>query len=263
MKIFKKMLIGLIAVIVLFSFVKDITLRYLVRHVLNQQMGVQSDIEYFHLGIVRPGIHIKDMTLYNPHGFSAEPMVIIPEIYIRYSPLGLLRGKLYFYDIRFHLEKLAVEKNEKGYLNLQSMRPLREETDVPAAPDIEKEPRGPLSFHVEYLVIRADKVTYTDRTRSPASERSFDVGVDEIYEDIDDLSTLVQLIIASTIRKTVLPSILNLPMGSVQKILDDYGISAESVGETVRKTQETVRSATEKGRDFLEGIGSVFEGRAE
>lgn len=259
----RKILIVLVVLVAVFAFTKDVVVKHIVQRQLSAQLGVDSEIGYFNLGILSPSVHLRDLKVYNPEGFEDGPMAVVPEIYIRYSPLQILRGRLYFQEIRLHLGELAVERNPEGRVNLNSLKAVEESRKAPAErPDPVEEPKEGMPLFIEELTLKAERVTYSDRTRSPATSRVFDINIDERYENVEDAPQLVRLVLISALQRTALPSMLNLPMESMKDMLDTAGVSAEKLKGTLKDVEQEVKDAAEAGREFLRGLGGALGGES-
>ena len=84
--------------------------------------GLTLNIRNLSVGVFRSAIGIKGLTLFNPSGFKDRVMVDMPELYVNYDLGAFRKGKVHLKEARLNLREFTVIKNEKGQLNLDSLK---------------------------------------------------------------------------------------------------------------------------------------------
>ncbi len=260
----KKLLVILVLFVAVFVFTRNAALSFVATSTITSELNVPSRIDKFYLGLIEPVVHIEGLKIGHPENFKEGTMVDIPEIYVRYNPLRIIRGELYFDEIRLHIEEISIVKNEAGSLNFQELLAVNPELAILSRREPE-EPKDPdevsdLTFFIEDLRLKAGRVIYTDETDPSKEARTFNIGIEEQYENISDAAALIQLVTLSVLRQTALPGILNFPMDSLRGLTDKYRGSLEQFDDTIRGTRDAVEDLSEQGKKVLEDLGGLFGG---
>src|SRR3569623_516697 len=76
----------------------------------------------FSMSLITNQIHMKDVKLYNPKGFTDNPLIDIDHIDVHYHPMALIKGKLHFSLIDLDVRQLVGEHNKEGKYNVASLK---------------------------------------------------------------------------------------------------------------------------------------------
>jgi hypothetical protein len=214
----KKILIVFFLVTAVFVFAKDKLIELMTEGACRVVTGARLDIERMKVSLMGTVIDIKGMKVYNPENFPYELMADVPEVYADYDLSEISRGVIRFKKLRFYLKTLNVVRNFKGEVNLDSLKPVSDQT---SGSQIEAKAKGKVpDVQIDVFELKADKAFYRDYSGSkePVVVK-FDIGIDERYENINDPYTLIRLIISRVLNKTAVSNIVNMPMKEVQKVL--------------------------------------------
>ncbi|MBD3296333.1 MAG: hypothetical protein GF392_03080 [Candidatus Omnitrophica bacterium] len=266
----KKIIIVLLMVLVVLAVVKDKVVEISAEKIARSILGTRLDIGSMKVGVLEPVLVIRDMELYNPSGFRDEIMADIPEIYLRYDLAAILGGTIGINEFRFNMERFDVIKNDNGELNVERLKPVKEKEEGEKIEKRQEEAGELPDMYIGRLSLKVDEVRYKDYSSDPAepSVQTFDINIDETYEDIDDPYTLVRLILVSALRKTAVSNLIDVPMKGVDQVMQTAqqvskraGAVVEGSAETATETAGTAADTVNKTiRKTTETVGSLFKG---
>jgi len=265
----KKFLIAVLIVVVVLSIAKDKLIEVSAENICRSVLGVKLEIGSLKVGVIRPVFAINDMKLYNPSGYEDEIMADIPEIYLNYDLGAILKKKVSIREFRFYLKELAVIKNQEGDLNVNALKPVESKEEGSQVQKEDKAAGEMPEIYIGSLTLRADRVLYKDYSKGGApSEQTFDIGMNEKYEDIDDPYTLVRLILVSVLQKTAISNLVNVPMAGVNKALETATVLEQQAQQAAAGVMEKVAAATggaaagtgDTVKKTTEAVGGLFKG---
>lgn len=213
----KKILIVTLALII-FLFVgavlaKDILLKGILEQSVTGITGFKTKIRGLKYDFPAT-LLIRDLEIRNPAGFKEPVFTRIPEIYVALVLPELLQGKqVHLKEVRLHLQEVHIEKNAEGVSNVELLSSVGAQQQK-AAKKVEPKPTMP--FWLERLELTIRKVSYEDRSgllgASPVPSRmAYDMNVEkQVFADIRDPNTLVNLILVKIIEGATLGRLLNL-----------------------------------------------------
>ena len=210
--------------------------------------GLGLNINTMNVGIPNTVIDIEGMKLLNPPGFKDTIMVDIPEIYVNYDLRAFLKKNVHLKELKIDLKEFVVVKNEGGKLNLDSLKAVRAGAEEKASQE-KKEKAQPPGFKIDVLKLKIGKVIFKDYSQgSPPKVMTFDVNIDEQYENITDPEALVKLIVVKALINTTIARLTNFNLASVTKDVSHIlsgaiQISKDAVQKTLDTVEETVKDA--------------------
>lgn len=258
-------LVGILAILLVLSFAKDMLVKVSVEKGVLVVTGLPLKIRGLSIGIMNTLVGIKDLRLFNPEGYKDEIMLDMPEIYVDYDLPAVFKGKIHLQEMRIDMRQFTVVKNEKGELNLDSLKVVQaqKEGKKPQEKTAKEGGKAP-DIQIDSLELKIGKVLFKDYSRSGApSVKEFNVNLDEKYENITDPYTLVSLIVVKTLMNTTIASLTNFDLGglqgtvsdtlaSAQKIVGDAAVQAEAaVQEGARQAQEAAAQAQKEAEKAL------------
>ena len=247
-------LLVIVIILAILVFAKDMIIKSTLSAGVRAATGLKLQIKSMKVGLVTTLVDVKDLKLFNPPGFTDKVMVDIPEIYVDYDLGAFFKKKVHLETLRLDLKELVVVKNEKGELNLDSLKVVKETKEEKAPkekkPKEEAEKKAP-EIQIDDLHLKIGKVIYKDYSKgTPPKVREFNVNIDEKYQDITDPNALVSLIVVKALAKTTIANLTNFDIGSLQDqatqalgeateklkgIGDIPGGVIEDTGETIKK----------------------------
>lgn len=263
-------LIGILAILVVLSFAKDLTVKVALEKGMELVTGLKLRVSSISVGILNTSVGIRDLRLYNPAGYEDKIMLDMPEIYVNYDLAAFLRGKVHLEEVRIDMNEFVVVKNAKGELNLDSLNVVKAEKSgkKPAQEAAGKAPE----ISIDKLRLKIGKVTYKDYSKGGApAVQEFNVNLDETYSNIDDPYALVSLIVVKSLANTSIAKATNFNVNGLSNTISNtlstatktateaagkLGTTAQQAtqevtkqaGETVKKTSEAVKNMLPFGK---------------
>ena len=217
----------LLVVVLVLSVGKNIIAKTAVEKGVELVTGLKLRISKLNIGVINTLVGIKDLTLYNPKGYKDRVMVNMPEIYVDYDLGAIIGGNIHLNDIKINLNEFVVIKNEKGELNLDSLKVVQAQKEGKPPQEKEKAP----DIKIDKLQLTIGKVIYKDYSKGgEPSVREFNINLDETYADITDPYSLVSLIVVKALMNTTIASLTNFNLSGLEG----------TVGETLTKAEEVV-----------------------
>jgi len=247
----------LIALLAL-SYFKDAIVKGMVENGVEFVTGLQLKMKGLNVGLTRNIIDIEGLKIFNPTDFVEKVMVDMPEVYINYDPVSIMRGDPHLKKLRIYLNELMVVKNAEGKLNLHALKVVK----ASKRDDTQQEKTAPARhLRIDDLRLRIGKAVYKDYSKgSPPFVREFYLNLDERYSDVRSLETLVSLIVVRTLRNTAIAGLANFDLGSLTSAISTTLLSAEGIAEKgVGITREALKKTTEETKGIVEELGSIFK----
>ncbi|MCK5451251.1 MAG: hypothetical protein KAI70_05760 [Candidatus Omnitrophica bacterium] len=248
----RKILTVFLVLLALLLVFKDKMIEFSIERSCEMVTGVELDIKEMEWDIVKSVIWIKDVKMYNPEGFSYKLLADIPEIYVNYDLSVISRGVMYLREVRVYIKEFDVVKNRQGIVNLSFLKPFKNKTN---GVELEGDKNNNIpDIKIDSLRLKADKAFYRDYSREGDPKvHVFNVNLDEKFENITDLYTLIRLVVSQVLERTAVSNIVNIPMEGVNVIVK----SAYEKSTIVIKG--AVGTATDATGQFLGGTQGVLK----
>lgn len=196
--------------------------------------GLKLEVESVNVGILNTLINIKGLKLHNPPEFADKLMAEVPEIYVDYDLAAILKKNLHFEKVRLNLKEFIVIKNEKGILNLDTLKALQGADGQRASK--EKQEAKPPQFKIDVLELKIGKVIYKDYSKKGKPNISeFNLNIDGRFENITDPNAFAALIVSRALKNTSISKIANIDLSALE-----IGASG-TVKETVNAAKDTLK----------------------
>jgi hypothetical protein len=250
-------IVGILVAVLVLSLCKDMIAKTAVERGAELVTGLKLRVSSFKLGIIKTLVGIRDLKLYNPRGYKDKIMVDMPQIYVEYDLPAIFKNKIHLQDMRIDLKEFYVIKNEKGELNLDSLKVVK----------AQKEGKKPESkgkaqqIQIDNLQLKIGKVIYKDYSSGgEPSVKEFNVNLNESYKNINNPYALASLIVVKALMNTTIASLTNFDLGGLKgTISDTLGTAQKLATETVAKAQETAKQATEAAKKTAEGLKDAIK----
>ncbi|MFH1753841.1 MAG: hypothetical protein ABH875_06630 [Candidatus Omnitrophota bacterium] len=249
-------LIGVLAVLIVLSFVKDVLIKVSVEKGVEAVTGLPLKMQSFKVGILRTLVGIKGLKLYNPSGYPDMVMIDMPQVYVDYNLAPIFKGKVHFQDMRIDLKEFTVVKNKDGEINLNSLNVVKEQKEEKAQkkkPGAQKKSGGKaMGIQIDNLELKIGKVVYKDYSQGPDPVvREMVVNLDKRYQDITDPKTLLNLILFSALSGSPIANLadidINAMKGSISGMLSTTAVQG-SAEDAVSKARESWDKTSEEQR---------------
>ena len=241
-KFLNSLLVLVIVFAVIFVLAKDLILKTAIEQSITRLTGFNTTIASLHYSFPST-IHIKGLEVQNPPGFQDKTFVNIPEIYGALKLGELLQSKkIHLPEVRLNIQEVHIEKNAKGVSNVEMLSSVGGQATAPK-PVVSIPPADEkrLPFQLDRLELTIRNVSYEDRSGIigaapiPGKRIAVDVNVQkEIFNNITNAKTLVNLILVKVLNSATLGRILNI---DPKQLLGDNVGKALSSGQTILTTQ--------------------------
>jgi uncharacterized protein involved in outer membrane biogenesis len=84
--------------------------------------GTEVHIDGFSLGVFKPGVHIRELKVYNPKGFPKQVMIDIEAVNVHYAMSSVFSGTLHVPMIVFTLNEMIIVKDKDGSVNVDGLK---------------------------------------------------------------------------------------------------------------------------------------------
>ncbi|MBN1872326.1 MAG: hypothetical protein JW800_07115 [Candidatus Omnitrophica bacterium] len=252
MKKLVSVLVVVLLVVFALSLTKDFFIKTAVEKGTNVITGLKLKVSNFNVGIIRSLVNIRGLRLYNPAGFKDAVMLDMPVIYVDYDLVSVIKGIIHLEEMRIDMKEFTVVKNEKGELNLDSLKAIKTQREANKQPA--KEGGKAPAIKIDNLQLKIGKVIYKDYSGGPSpSVKEFNININERYTNIDDPNALVSLIVVKALMNTTIASLTNFDLGGLKGTLSETLSSAQKVvGETAAKAQKAIADTTERTKAMAE-----------
>lgn len=256
--------IGVVVVILALGLIKDAVVKVSVEKGVEIVTGLKMSIHSFNVGIFRTAVNIRGLKLYNPAGFKDRVMLDMPQIYVRYDLPAIFGGTIHLPEARLNMKELVVVKNEKGELNLNSLKVVSAQKKGQTKKPEEAGSAGKApNIKIDILKLKIDRAIYKDYSKGGEPNiKEFNVNIDETYTNIDDLNALVGLIVVKALTNTSIAGLANFDVGSLKSSVSNTLAGAQQAAAqataSVAKTEETVKKTTDALKNVL---NSTFGGK--
>ena len=268
--------VGLLLLVAVLLFAKNIIAKVSVEKGVEMVTGLRLDMQSLDVGIIETLIGIEGLQLYNPEGYKDKVMVDIPEIYVDYDLGAFFKGEVHLEEVRLNLKEFVVVKNEKGELNLNALKVVKEEGKeevVEEKTSVKEEKTKMPPLQIDVLELKIGKVIYKDYSKgTPPKVREFNININERYENITDPKTFASLILVKTLAGTTIARLANFDLGPLktqvgETLKEATEITQETVGEAVEavkemdveKVKETTGKAVDAGKEATEKATETFK----
>lgn len=267
MKFLFRLFIGIIILIVLLIVFRNPVIKAAVSLAVKNQTGAGLDIGNLDVNLGGTYIKIEDLKLHQPSGFPGEDMVHLPLALVDYNLGDILKGNLHLENINIHLKELVVVRNAQGKLNLDSFKVVQEGKQGEKVSPQQKpgEVAKPLEMRIDVMELQLEKVIYKDYTvgEKPLIQE-FNIGIHEKYQNVDNLQSVIGIIVAKALRNSTLARLTNINpetfiQGNVldtltltnQALTDLTGSFEGKIGDTGKDVQDKAKALFGSLKDKL------------
>lgn len=248
-------LIIIVAVVLILVMAKDMIIKASIEKGVEVVTGLKLVINSLKVDILKQIADIKGINLQNPAGFRDRTMVDMPEIYVDYDMQALRKNIVHMQNMKLDLREFYVIKNEKGVLNLDSLKAVQaQKKGVRAEAAAGKAPQ----IQIDNLQLKIGKVIFKDYSKGGAPEvQEFDINLNEKYTNITDPNALVSLIVVRALINTTISKLIDVNLDALKGTIADTLSSAQDIisTETLKGVTETIKGATE---GLTEGLKLPF-----
>lgn len=223
-KWFRRLVISVVALVVIFVLSLNSILRVFVEHKIRVQTGMDAEIGRLKFSWTEPTIEIQDLKIYNSPAFGGTPFLDIREIHAEYDRVALAKKELHLTLLRINLAELDIVKSQKGQTNIFELGKASQKKSGTAAPASFKKQTGYDFESIDALNVSFGEAKYIDLQNSH-NDREQTIGIDnwvvpnvKSANDLAGLATFIELrsnhffdgLLAKPKNSAPLQSIVNL-----------------------------------------------------
>ncbi|MBI4387541.1 MAG: hypothetical protein HY582_00660 [Candidatus Omnitrophica bacterium] len=259
MKILSRILIGLVVLVAALFLMRNAIAKIAIEKGVHAATGMNLGVGSIDLDFGKTFVRAKDIQLFNPGNYREKVMVELPELYANYDLPGFFKGKVHLEDLAIDLKEVIVIRNEKGELNLNSLKPVKKaqtekETSKPAAAKPaagearQGRPAGKApALQIDRFHLKIGRVVFRDYSMFGSTlTKDFNVNIDKHYTNITDPNALVSLILVEALRNTTIGSLANFNFDSLKGMTGDvYEMSKKAAEDAMLQAQQGLTGVTE------------------
>lgn len=216
---------------------RNIIAKNVLERSVDKLIGQKLTIKGIQVGLLGTDITIEDLRVYNPSGYSEVFLTTIPEIFVDYALLDIIKGFIHLPELRLDLKEINVEKDKGGVLNLDHFKAEKKEGAKG------EERAGERKFLIDKMILKIGTIRYKDNTKTPPEEKVFQIDYSEGFTDVTSPD-----IIIDSIRKEVIERLIERGIKlAVEEILKD-----KEVQEALKAGD--IEGLKKEGGEKLEGL---------
>lgn len=251
-------LISIVALLIVFLLAKNMIIKAGVRAGVKAVTGLKLDIDSMRIGVVTTLVDIKGLRLFNPDTFTDPVMVDLPAIYVDYDLFALLKKKIHLEQVKIDLKEFLVVKNKEGALNLDALKAVQAQGGKETTKEARPATRSP-DIQIDVLELKIGKVVYKDYSRGGEPKiHTFDINIDERYENITNPNALARLIVVKALTNTTIGRLANFDIGPLADSIS--GTLRSGVSLATDAAKKTVDAAAEIGKGTIDTLKKTGEG---
>lgn len=223
-----------ISMLLLLNYGKNIVVRFYLEKTIKSTIDLRFAIEECSVSILNTDARIKNLTIFNPKEFKDKLMIDIAEIYIDFDTYALLKGKPYLRDLRINVDEIAIFKNKEGKLNLESLAVVKASEQEKNAAEISGVAIP--AIRIDSFELKVKKVSYKDYSQAllPMIIEK-DINVNERFENIENLSLVVRLILVEAIKKAAIEQLLTINLQVLSRPINGIINSVRNISKGAAK----------------------------
>ncbi len=166
-------------------------------------------------------IYVTDLRIFHPPGFEDGVMFTVPEMYIRYNPQTAFDKVKEIDELRVHLKKMEIVRNELNELNVDSLKFMSRKKKTNA--DMLRRVSGKKNkdLFVRKCTLRIEDVRFRDFTREPPRRDEWTINVIQNYEIIQSVEQLGRLMLIQAVTGSGIQGAVDVDIESVKRPVKD------------------------------------------
>lgn len=210
-------------------------------------VGQKMTIGKVNVGLFKTDIAVEDIKVFNPEGYSKELLAEVPEIFINYALLDILKGFIHLPEIKLNIDEVNIEKDKNGVLNIDKFKVESEKNSAKSAKEKEQSGKdnGKKQFLADKVILEVGTIHYKDNTKSPAVEKEYKMNFSKTFTNVTDERVIISAI-TTEILSRLMGEGLSLAIDALSKggkMPDLFKDKKSGLG----KSTQTENSKTETG----------------
>ncbi len=183
--------------------------------------GVRLDIKNVDIGLLDSHAGITGVEIMNPPNFRDETMIEIPELFVDYDVGSFFRDEIHLEEVRFDLSRLLVVRNKNGDFNFWQITKTRKrpgKPEEPAKPKKDEKKKRKRKFRIDVVKFKLGTVVFEDYSAGAAPKvRTFDLNLDEQYENVGSPGDVMNIILAKAIVNTSIGALADIDVDALKE----------------------------------------------
>jgi len=232
----KNIIILLLIVAAVLVLARNPLARLILPQTITRAWGVPAEVQTVAVGLTHADVRVKGLQIMNPPGFSAEPMLDVPEAYVAYDLPALLKNKIHLPEVRLTITTLLVERNAHGALNIDVLKTGQPGGGEPA-------PGPARTIEINRVKLSIGTVVYRDMTANPPRVLKIPVNLDEDIPNIQDQRQLAQYIVVRALMNTSLQALLNMDVRTLGTTVKDLlkTTGKQEINDALNKAADSLK----------------------
>ncbi|MBI4711255.1 MAG: AsmA family protein, partial [Candidatus Omnitrophica bacterium] len=263
MKLLMKLVVLVVVVLVILVLARNVVVKAAVENGVKAATGMPLSMGKLDLNFQNSFVDLENLVVKNASGFHDTSLVEIPKIFVGYNLSDILKGNVHLSNIEFDMKQFTVVKNEKGELNLDRLKALQGTQKAPAGtPQQEpKAPAKPIPVQIDKMRLQIGKVVYIDYSGGQPTTKEFKINLDQSYENITDLNSVVRLIVLKAMMSSGISNLVNFDIGGLEGTLTGaFDASAKLATQAAAKGLNTLKTVASDPSTLAGQAGSVLKG---
>ncbi|MBL7170454.1 MAG: hypothetical protein ISS46_00455 [Candidatus Omnitrophica bacterium] len=209
--------------------------------------------EDFKIGVIKSNVDINEILILNPKGYADRIMFDVPAIYIDFNIPDLLKKKAHLKEMRVDVKEFTVIKSKDGDYNINSLKVVK----IGKVEQSEKiEVAGIPNIRIDNLTLKIGKIIYKDYSQRPSPVVwEFPVNIEERIENVEDLQSVVRIIVVEAIRKSALKQLIDI---NLERLVKPIRKTLENVKQVSGKVSDAAKKSAAKTAETIKKTGSVI-----
>jgi hypothetical protein len=262
MKLIMKLVALLVVVLVVLVLARNVVVKAAVEHGVKRVTGMPLSLGKLDLNFQHSFVDLEELIVKNPSGFHDTSLVEIPKIFVGYNLSDILKGKVHLNNIQFDMKQFTVVRNERGELNLDRLKALQGTQKAPAQTTQQK-PKTPakaIPIQIDMMRLKIGKVVYTDYSGGQPSTKEFRINLDQSYENITDLNSVVRLIVLKAMMSSGISNLVSFDIGGLEGTLTGaFSTSTKLAAQAAAKSLDILKTAAENPSGIAGQVGGALE----
>ena len=262
MKILVKLMALFVVALVVLVLARNVVVKAAVENGARIVTGMPLNVGKLDINFSKTFVDIEALVVKNPSGFHDTTLVDIPKVLIDYNLFDVLKGNVHLENIEFDMKQFTVVKNEKGELNLDRLKALQGTQKAPAqtTPQKPKTPAKAIPIQIDMMRLKIGKVVYVDYSGGTPSTKEFLINLDQSYQNITDLNSVVRLIVLKAMMSSGISNLVNFDIGGLEGTLTGaFNTSTKLAAQAAAKSLDTLKTAAENPGAIMDQAGGVLQ----
>jgi uncharacterized protein involved in outer membrane biogenesis len=215
-----------VAVIISFIYWKNVIAGIVIERIVKSITGCRLTVESVDISFLKTKAEMQELLILNPKDFPDRIMFDAPLVYIDFNIPALFKRKIHLKEVTLDIREVAIVKDARGNLNLNSLKVVKAEKTGKEPEDIG--PRKAPEMRIDKFILKIKKVSYKDYTKGPSPRAmEFTINVNESFTGVNDLYDLTNIVVVKAVKRAALGQIV--------------GVNIEALTRPISKTLETVK----------------------